>query len=245
MTSIIESLAFVKVPVTYGKNVSHLKFVKREEMHFSSISSFDIPVRHLHVNDNWQTLLMCHGNAEDIGHNHLETLSSQFNANICMFDYAGYGLHTCDKSSESNCQKDVLAVYDYLINDMKIDPGKIVIYGRSLGTAIAVFLAHHVRNDHYQPKKLLLISPLMSAVKVVTNSWVPIDAFMNYQLAPEIKCSTLILHGDRDQVISWNCGYELSTKFKNLYKFFTLKNCGHNDLFIPDFYQQVNQFLKL
>lgn len=244
MGNLIEKVAFVNVECTYNENVKHLQFIEREEYCFSSVSQYKVPIRHLHVNDDYKTILMCHGNAEDIGYNNLETLSEQFNVNVCVFDYSGYGLHTCKISSEDNCKKDVIAVYDYLINTKNINPNKIVIYGRSLGTGLACFLAYYIRNDKDQPQKLILISPLMSAVKIVTNTWVPIDKFMNYKLAPKINCSTLILHGNKDKIVPYECGYELSTGFRNLYKFYTLDGSGHNNIDTHDYYKEINEFLN-
>ena len=244
MGNFIEKVAFVNVPCTYDENIKHLQFVNRYEYHLSTMSTHDIPVRHLHVKDNYPTMLMCHGNAEDIGHCNLEMLAEQFNANICIFDYSGYGLHTCKISSEEYCKKDVVAVYNFLIKTKNIDPDKIVIYGRSLGTGIACYLAHYVKDDKYQPQKLVLISPLMSAVKIITNNWLPIDKFENYKLAPEINCLTLILHGNNDRVVPYECGVQLSTEFKNLYKFYTLKGCGHNDIDTFNYYKEINEFLS-
>jgi acetyl esterase/lipase len=244
MGAIIEKLAFVDVDCTYDKNVKHLTFVNRKDMNLSSITKYKIPVRHLHVSDKYKTILMCHGNGEDIGNNDLEHMSNLFNANICVFDYAGYGLHTCKIPSEANCQKDVIAVYKYLINVKNINPNNICIYGRSLGSGVACFLAHYLKDFTEKPQQLILISPLMSAVKVVTDRWVPVDIFMNYALAPEINCSTLIMHGNRDEVVSYSCGRELSTNFPNLYKFYTLKNCGHNNINTRKYYREINKFLN-
>lgn len=244
MGNVIERFAFVDVPSSYNRNISHLTFVQRHEHWLSSVISYDIPVRYIYNNPDNPTILMCHGNAEDIGLYHLETLSEQFNANICVFDYAGYGLHTCKKPSEAECQKDVVAVYNWLLYELSIDQNKIVIMGRSLGSAVACHLAYYVRKDKKRPQKLILVSPLSSAVKVVSNYWVPVDKFMNYQLAPKIKCSTLILHGDNDEVVAHACGQELASKFKNLYEFYTLKGCGHNDIHTRDYNIQINKFLK-
>lgn len=245
MGNIIEKIAFVNVPCSYDTNTDHLIFVPREELTFSMVQSYDIPVRHLHINDKYPTLLMSHGNSEDIGECDLKDLSEAFRANICVFDYAGYGLHTCRVSSESHCQKDIVAVYSYLINTKKINPEKIVIYGRSLGSGPACYLAHYVRNHHQRPQKLILVSPLSSAVSVVTDLWSPIDIFRNYQLAPQINCSTLILHGDNDKVVPHSCGLDLSTRFQNLYKFHTLVGGGHNNFVISEYCNEIYKFLKL
>ena len=245
MGSFIEKIAFIDGICTYDKNIQNLIFVTRNDISLSKNLSFDIPVRHLHINEALPTILFCHGNGEDIGLYDLNNLSKIFKANICIFDYAGYGLHTQKISTENECQKDVIAVYDYLTLTKNIDPIKIIIYGRSLGSGIACYLAHHLRNNAYQPKKLILVSPLYSASHVITDIWVPFNIFMNYKLAPEIKCSTLILHGNNDQVVPFKSGYELSLCFPNLYEFVTLRDCDHNNIGnVSSYYEKINKFIN-
>ncbi len=241
----IETYAFAAAPeCSYNEKINHLTFANRDARYLSYFTSHSIPIRHKHVSDDYKTILMCHGNGADVGHFDLEMLSRTYGANICVFDYAGYGLHSCKESSEENCQNDVIAVYEYLVLQKKINPENIYIFGRSLGTYMACFLAHHTRNHKKSPQKLILVSPLMSGVGVVTDLWTPIDKFMNYALAPEIKCSTLILHGDKDEIVPYSCGHNLSKNFPNLYKFYTLKNCGHNDVSTYAYYDEINKFLK-
>ncbi len=245
MGNIIETAAFSAVPkCSYDKNIEHLTFVERDDLNSSYITTHNIPIRHLHKSNDYKTLLMCHGNGADIGHFNLASLSEKFEVNICIFDYAGYGLHTCKTPSEEHCENDVIRVYEYLVFQKKINPNNIYIYGRSLGTYMACFLAHYTRNDVERPQKLILISPLMSAAKVVTDVWIPIDRFANYYLAPEIKCSTFIMHGNKDDVVPYSCGKNLSKMVPNLYKFYTLKNCDHNDIFTNKYYREINKFIK-
>lgn len=242
MGAIVEKFAFKNVNCTYNNTIKHLKFIVREEIEASEIKSYNVPVRHLHINDDWPTLLMCHGNGDDIGgDNSLEELSGQFNTNICIFDYSGYGLHTCKTASEAGTRKDVIAVYNYLLF-MGIDPEKIIIYGRSLGSGVACYLAYHVNRDLRQPQKLILVSPLYSAVGILTNIS-PFDIFRNYAIAPNINCSTLILHGNNDRIVPYTCGKELSKKFPHLYKFYTLSSCGHSDIYTEGYYREINQFI--
>ena len=242
----IEQFAFLKLKCSYDENIEHLSFVNREEIHGSKTITHKIPIRHLHVNDNYKTILLCHGIASDIGEYDLKSKSEKFSANICVFDFAGYGLHSCKVSSEAHCQKDVIAVYEYLVNEKNINPNNICIFGRSLGSGIACFLAHHLKDEEKQPQKLILVSPLESAARVVLKNMVsPVDIFMNYVLAPEIKCSTLILHGDKDNIVPYACGQHLSTKFQNLHKFYTLCNCDHVNIYTSEYYSEINEFLQL
>jgi pimeloyl-ACP methyl ester carboxylesterase len=74
--------------------------------------------------------------------------------------------------------------------------------------------------------------------------WLPGDFFQNYKLAPQIGSKTLILHGDCDKVIPYECGEKLSTLFKNCYRFVTLRHCGHNDIFTNTYYDEIKNFIE-
>lgn len=97
-----------------------------------------------HLSDNVPTMIMCHGNAEDIGYYHVPSISELFGINLCTFDYAGYGLHFEHSPSEDACFKDVLK---------HLRPNKLIIYGRSLRTGIACYFAHKMCK-HCQKKRL-------------------------------------------------------------------------------------------
>ena len=245
MKSLITSIAFPCPPSSYDQDLPLLDFVTRHELSFCYQTSYQIPIRYYQLGKDYPTLLMCHGNAEDIGQTEPTILATQLNANICLFDYAGYGLHSCQRPSEKACQEDVVAVYDYLVNIKKVSPDTIVIYGRSLGTGIACYLAHYLCHSQLtQNSRLILVSPLMSAAGVVTNLWVPGDIFKNYQLAPKITFPTLILHGTQDKVVPYSCGHNLSKLFPNLYQMVVLDGCGHQDILVPTYYNNIKKFLK-
>jgi uncharacterized protein len=87
------------------------------------------------------TFLAFHGNASNIANRAIvyEFLRST-PANVFALEYRGYG-HTEGKPSESGIYLDAEAAHQYLINDKKIDPKKIISFGQSLGTAVAANVA--------------------------------------------------------------------------------------------------------
>lgn len=243
MGNIVTNIAFQPQLSTYDESISYLEFVIRKECSYSLEYNYKIPIRHYHKNHDIPTMIICHGNSEDIGQTDPVQLSNQFNVNICLFDFAGYGMHSDKVPSESSCKKDVLAVYNYLIQIKEVSPESIIIYGRSLGSGIATYLAHHLCSIKI-PNKLILVSPLYSAVSTVTNFYIPGDIFLNYKLAPQITSDTLILHGNNDNVVPYSCGVNLSRLFPNLTSFITLENCGHNDIFIDTYYTEIYNFIN-
>lgn len=249
MAAILERFAFPYFPSTYNNTLPDLEFVSRDDKFSERLMGIPgiqtIPIRFYNGNHK-MTMIMCHGNSEDIGYINLAELSTIFNVNVCVFDYAGYGMHSCRVASESSCQEDVIAVYNYLIRIKQLNPEAIIVYGRSLGTYVACYLSNYLCNEIKQPPaKLILVSPLMSATKIITNFWSPVDILMNYILAPHITCSTLIIHGDKDTIVPYSCGTELSRLFPNLYQFITLHDIGHNNIFTPLYYSSIENFLRL
>lgn len=92
------------------------------------------------------TLLLCHGNAGNIS-TRLEKIALLHEAgvNVFIFDYRGYG-RSQGRPSESGIYLDARSAYDYLVEERKIAPESVIIYGESLGGAVAVDLAAQVKN---------------------------------------------------------------------------------------------------
>lgn len=242
LSFMITELAFPRVACSYDDSLPYLEFITRLE-HPNIIHR--IPIRYYHWNDNQITMLICHGNGEDVGNGDIIDLANKFNINICMFDYVGYGLHSCENPSEGGCQQDVITVYKYLINEKGLRTENLIIYGHSLGTGIACYLAHYICiKENIKPRGLILVSPLMSAIHTVIDASLPGDIFMNYSLAPKITCRTLILHGDKDTVVPHTCGYELSKLFPNLSNFITLYGCEHDIVRNQSYYDAIINFLQ-
>ena len=104
------------------------------------------------------TLLFCHGNAGNITHR-LENLAYlvQLGLQVFIFDYRGYGKSE-GRPSEDGLYRDALAAYDYMVSRDDVKNQSLIIFGRSLGGAVAVELATQ-RPCH----KLILESTFTSA----------------------------------------------------------------------------------
>ena len=86
------------------------------------------------------TILFFHGNAGNIG-NRLEKIAllRRLDVNIFIIDYRGYGNST-GSPSECGLYSDALRAYKYLINERGLSPDSIILYGESLGGAVAIDL---------------------------------------------------------------------------------------------------------
>lgn len=87
------------------------------------------------------TFIYCHGNAGNISNRlHSLKLLHQMGVNVLIFDYRGYG-RSEGKPSEKGTYEDAETAWRYLTETRGESPDRIVIFGRSLGGAVAIELA--------------------------------------------------------------------------------------------------------
>jgi fermentation-respiration switch protein FrsA (DUF1100 family) len=172
------------------------------------------------------TLLVSHGNAEDIGDDRfwLENLRL-LGFGVLAYDYEGYG--TSEGSpSERAVYEDESAAYDFLTDNLKMQPDNIIIFGRSVGSGPAVRLA-----ARRPAAGLILQSPFVSAFRVLTRiPLLPFDKFPNYKEIRHVHCPVLIIHGEADTVIGPWHGRKLYDLANDPKKFVPVEGADHNDL---------------
>jgi hypothetical protein len=81
------------------------------------------------------TLIYSHGNAEDVGLSlpYLDYLSQNCRCHVLAYEYCGYSVAE-GEPSEQNCYQCIQAAYDYLVTQQVVNPSRIALFGRSLGT---------------------------------------------------------------------------------------------------------------
>jgi esterase/lipase len=115
------------------------------------------------VNKNY--CLHFHGNAEDIfvARDISNNIRESLNMNMIIVEYPGYSVYKEEKKSEK-ILSDALTVYDYLTEKLNIHEDNMYIFGRSIGTSPALFLA-----SKRKPAGLFLMSPFTSIRAVAQN----------------------------------------------------------------------------
>jgi len=98
----------------------------------------------------------------------LKCLSRRLNVNILAYDYTGYG-ESDGEPSEEACYADIDAAYDHLITFRNLDPKQIVIYGRSVGSGPATYLAAKLSEEGEQIGGLILECPFKSVFRVIAD----------------------------------------------------------------------------
>jgi fermentation-respiration switch protein FrsA (DUF1100 family) len=172
------------------------------------------------------TLLVSHGNAEDLGD--IRPWLEDFRRsgfNVFAYDYQGYGASQ-GKPTEKTAYEDENAAYDYLTLTLKTPPDRIILFGRSLGSGTAVHLA-----ARRPAAGLILQSSFLSAFRIVTRMPIlPFDKFPNYKEIGHVRCPVLIVHGTQDGVINISQGQKLFALANEPKQFFAVQGAGHNDL---------------
>lgn len=172
------------------------------------------------------TVLFSHGNAEDIGDDRglLERINSAGFA-VFAFDYQGYGTSQ-GKPSERHAYEDEDAAYNFLIQSMGVQPDRIIVFGRSVGSGPACDLA-----SRRTIAGLVLQSPFISAFRVMTKvAILPFDKFNNLHKIKSVHYPVLIIHGTADSVINISHGRELFAAANDPKQALWVQGANHNDL---------------
>lgn len=172
------------------------------------------------------TILYCHGNAEDIGQ--IKDVLDLFVRNgysVFSFDYSGYGT-SGGRPSEKKMYEEAQACFDYLVEQKQISPEKIILLGRSLGSAPAVYLA-----SKNPAAGLILEGSFVSAFRVMTGiPLFPFDRCKNLARIKKIGCPVLFIHGTNDRVIPQWHSRKLFEAANEPKMSFWVEGAGHDDL---------------
>lgn len=190
-------------------------------------------VRAPNVSAKSPTLLWCHGNAGNILYR-LDNLKRLYQVGLSafLFDYRGYG-RSQGTPSEKGLYRDALAAYAYLTSHRHIKPQRLVLFGRSLGAAIAADVAAQQR-----AAGLILESSFPSVEAVARAHYFGLPAHRlldaRYDLLKrlqQINMPTLVIHGDRDQIIPVELGHKVYEATKHPKSFYLVSGAGHNNLY--------------
>jgi pimeloyl-ACP methyl ester carboxylesterase len=154
---------------------------------------------------------------------------------VFIFDYRGFGSSQGEALHENDLYQDARGALAWL-KSIGWSPSRMVFYGRSLGSAVALQMA-----IESPPKGLILECPFTSLPAIAREmtpvtyglfGWWSIDArFDNLAKIPHLRCPVLIIHGDRDRIIPWSMGKALFDKAPSPKTFLTVHGAGHSNAF--------------
>lgn len=191
-------------------------------------------------------LLYLHGNAGNLSHRGgvADKLRHALNASVLLVDYPGYGKSE-GTPSEQGCYQTADAAYDWLVNDQKIAPERIILFGASLGGGVAVDLA--ARKEH---RALVLVKTYTSLPDVGGHlyPWLPVRWLMRNRFDSVSKIGqchrpVFIAHGDADTFVPCVLGERLYAAANEPKRYQCLSGAGHNDPLGDDFFTALREFL--
>ncbi len=176
-------------------------------------------------------VLYCHGNAGNISHRFDKlTLFNKLGLKVFIFDYRGYG-KSQGVPSEKGLYLDVEAAYYHLVEERMIPPENIIIYGSSIGGAVAIDLASKVKSH------VLIVEGTFTKIKDMLKVAYPfVPAFLisskfdSFSKISSVKQPVLVIHSREDEIVPFWMGEKLFHMAHPPKKMLTLKG-GHNTAF--------------
>ncbi len=194
-------------------------------------------------------LLWCHGNAGNISHR-LPNLSElhQRGISVFIFDYRGYGKST-GSPSEAGLYQDALAAYDFLMTYKAVHPQHLIIFGRSLGAAVACEVSR-LRSA----AGLILEGAFPSIQSMADHHYLGlparwfVDATFNLrEKLVQISMPLLIIHGEKDTIVPVQFGRQVFEAAREPKSWYHVRGAGHNDVPIvggKDYFQTLRTFIQ-
>ena len=180
------------------------------------------------------TLIYLHGNAGNIGDRVGKIgLFHQINLNVLIIDYRGYG-KSQGRPSEKGIYADAAAAYDYLKSRPDLKDQNIVVYGSSIGGAVAVDLALKKEIEG-----LIVDSSFTSAADMAKTIYPFLPAFLlktkldSIHKIGKVSAPKLFLHSPEDEIVPYALGRKLYGAAPQPKQFFEIIG-GHNDGHLHD-----------
>lgn len=193
-------------------------------------------------------VIFFHGNAGNIS-DRLPTIETIYDLgySVLIMDYQGYGSST-GRPSESGTYATALVSWDYATKTLGLEPSNIIVYGRSLGGAVATWLA-----ARQGPAGLIIESTFTRMADLSAHYYPYLPArfltrihYDSMSQITRVRCPIFSAHSQNDELIPFALGQELSKAAPRLARFFTLKG-GHNQAFImsgDEYYRQLDRFIR-
>ncbi len=195
------------------------------------------------------TVLYCHGNSGNITSRiGVFRYLRQLKVNVFAFDYRGYG-RSAGVPSEQGLFADARAAWDQLVREVGEAPQRIVLFGHSLGGAVAIDLA-----TRREPAALVVQSSFTSLKEIARERFpsVPLHLVASRQYRSIDKVARVLLpklfiHGASDETIPFTLGRRLFEHAAEPKEWYPVAHAGHSDVYRYGGFRylwKVSRFLK-
>jgi fermentation-respiration switch protein FrsA (DUF1100 family) len=180
--------------------------------------------------ENNKTVLYFHGNGGNLYHriSYCQILW-EMGVNVFLVSYRGYAKST-GTPSELGIYEDGATALRFVRDSLGVAENDIFIFGRSLGTAVAVNTSMN-----RELAGVILVTPLSSGFEMAKKmvpaiSSIAKDSYDSKKKIGDVKSKLLIIHGTEDNVIPFEMGVEIFEAYQGEKKFIQIDGGGHNDL---------------
>ena len=178
------------------------------------------------------SLLFCHGNAGNVSHR-LENVAYllQTGFQVLLFDYRGYG-RSSGQPSEPGLYRDAAAAWAHLVGRAETMGVPRIVFGRSLGGAVAVDLATRVAADG------LVIESTFTSVHALARLVFPAPLpalpvkYDSLSKIGRLEVPLLVIHGEEDELIPIAEGRALFEAAPGPKAWYPIPRAGHNDTYL-------------
>jgi len=182
-------------------------------------------------------VLYYHGNKQNIGrYAKFVNVFTKLGYEVWMEDYPGFGKST-GRRSEKKLYEQAMAVYKLAAGKYHND--SIIIYGKSLGTGIASYVASRtscsrliLETPYYSIPDLFGCYAFIYPTQQMSTYKIP-----TYQYLQDVKYPITIFHGTSDGVIPYRCAEKLKKVLKPGDEFITIEGGTHHNLYGFEQYQ--------
>ena len=206
-----------------------------EEVFFSAKDGTRLHGWFVNGPDERAVLLWFHGNAGNISHrlHNLKKLHDALQIPIFIFDYREYG-KSQGEISKAGTFSDAHGAFQYLIDEKGFGTSSVLLFGRSLGTALAVDIA----------SKETCLGVILEAAFTSTDDMMkryfpffspPQTSRVKYDslsLIADIQSPILFIHGQFDQAIPVSMARRLFEKARSPKEFYEIPGADHNDTYL-------------
>lgn len=201
-----------------------------EEITLDSADGARVIVWHIRPRVDRPVWLYFHGNGGALRYrvDRFRELTAQGEGLVAL-SYRGYAGST-GRPTEAGLIADAGAAYDFAVQ--RYGAGRIVLWGESLGSGVAVALA-----AERPVSRIVLEAPFLSAVDIAAGvypylpvRWLMKDQFRSDLRVAKVTAPVLVLHGDRDDVVPIVSGQLLYKLIPSPKRFVRLPGGGHENL---------------
>lgn len=213
-----------------------------------TLSAWIVPAAAASSSGTW--LLICHGNLGNIGYGQRPEFYASMRdlgVNLFAFDYRGFG-ESGGAPDERGLYADATASYQYLTRTLRVPPERLILFGHSLGSGVAIELASRV------PAAGLIVEGAYTSIADRGQELYPLfpvkliatQRFPSLDRIPLIDMPKLFLHSPEDAVIPYAHGRRLFEAARAPKRFVDVRG-GHEDAYRIDktvYYGAIGEFLR-